>query len=96
MNKNLPDKWIRKAVYDAINNISVDNNTRNDRISDVLVNPFFDASSSAVRGTTNIDASADMQMSWNWLGNESMASPRVRNSGPFGKWSSHLGIIPLE
>lgn len=26
MNKNLPDKWIRKAVYDAINNISVDGN----------------------------------------------------------------------
>jgi hypothetical protein len=24
MNKSLPDKWIRKAVYDAINNIVVD------------------------------------------------------------------------
>lgn len=27
MNKTLPDKWIRKAVYDAINNVVVDGNT---------------------------------------------------------------------
>jgi len=27
MNKTLPDKWIRKAVYTAINNIVVDGNT---------------------------------------------------------------------
>jgi len=27
MVKNLPDKWIRKAVYDAINDIVVDNET---------------------------------------------------------------------
>ena len=27
MDKNLPDKWIRKAVFEAINNIVVDNKT---------------------------------------------------------------------
>ena len=27
MNKNLPDKWIRKAIYDRINNMVVDSNT---------------------------------------------------------------------
>ena len=26
MNKALPDKWIRKAVYDVVNNITVDGN----------------------------------------------------------------------
>ncbi len=26
MNKSLPDKWIRKAVYDVVNNITVDSN----------------------------------------------------------------------
>lgn len=27
MNKSLPDKWVRKAVYDAINNVVVDTKT---------------------------------------------------------------------
>jgi len=33
MNKSLPDKWIRKAVYDAINDISVLNPYTNENIT---------------------------------------------------------------
>lgn len=29
MDKNLPDKWVRKAIYDAVNGIVVDTNTVN-------------------------------------------------------------------
>lgn len=46
MNKSLPDKWVRKAVYDAINNMSV-----YDVLSDTnILIPCFDSRQTANGG----------------------------------------------